>query len=342
MPGKISAFVLVLWLLQSAGAIAGGLSGTYVASSPDAAFLLQIVETGGGQLTGRYEDVALKPSGELVDTNAALSGAVNGGTVVATIKPTELLSGSITVSGTFDGRTLHLTGGGNGATLTLNLVSGDEAAFRDQVAALTAKGNQIKLTAADKANAEKQAQLQADALVKAQDLINQMASLSARLDAVPPWLAKAEAAFHTVTTRMQAGLNKQLSIRGDNDAAVARWQISVDIQQAEIGASQLHDEINSARQQFEGKSAPILTKLATAVPGCRSVVGQTISTTGVADADVAAWKAKCAQILESAKAFQARVESTRKAFDQTAAVWDKEHGQQTQIVSTSNANTNNQ
>jgi hypothetical protein len=342
MLGKISAFVLVLWLLQSAGAIAGGLSGTYVASSPDAAFLLQIVETTDGQLTGRYEDVALKPSGELADNNAALSGAVNGGTVVATLKPTELLSASITVSGTFDGKTLHLTGGGNSETLRLNLVSGDEAEFQNQVAILTAKGNQIKRMAADKAHADKQAKLQADAQGKAQDLINQTVSLTARLDAVPSWLAEAEAAFHTVTARMQAGLNKQLSIRGGNEAAVARWQISVDIQQAEIGASQLHEEINSARQQFEGKSAPILTKLATAVPGCNSIVGQTISTTGVADADVEAWKAKCAQILESAKAFQARVETTRRAFDQAAAVWDKEHRQQAQIVSTSNANTGNQ
>lgn len=171
-------------------AAGGGLSGTYVASSPDAAYLIQVVETAGGQLTGRYEEVQLKPSGELVDTNASLSGAVNNGTVVATLKPTELLSGSVTVSGTFDGRMLHLAGGGNGAKIERNLTIGDEAAFRSQVANLTAKGNQIKQAAADKAKAEQLAKQQADALVKAQDFIDQVNHLSARLDALPSWFTR--------------------------------------------------------------------------------------------------------------------------------------------------------
>lgn len=158
--------------------------------------------------------------------------------MVATLKPTELLSGSVTVSGTFDGRMLHLAGGGNGAKIERNLTIGDEAAFRSQVANLTAKGNQIKQAAADKAKAEQLAKQQADALVKAQDFIDQVNHLSARLDALPSWFTKAGADLHTITTRMQAALNKQLSIRGGDQASVARWQINVDIQQAEIPASQ--------------------------------------------------------------------------------------------------------
>jgi hypothetical protein len=47
--------------------------------------LIQLVQNDGGQLTGRFEEVLLQPSGKLVDTNAALSGAINNGTVVVTI-----------------------------------------------------------------------------------------------------------------------------------------------------------------------------------------------------------------------------------------------------------------
>jgi hypothetical protein len=38
---------------------AGSLSGTYVGMGPDMAVLLQLVDAGSGQLTGRYEQVKL-------------------------------------------------------------------------------------------------------------------------------------------------------------------------------------------------------------------------------------------------------------------------------------------
>src|SRR5260370_38257914 len=91
-----------------------GISGTYVGQGQNIAVLVQLVET-GGQLTGRYEQVVLKPDGKLERMNAAVTGASDGRTVVVTIKPTELLSGTITASGTLEGSTLHLAGGGYGA-----------------------------------------------------------------------------------------------------------------------------------------------------------------------------------------------------------------------------------
>lgn len=81
-------------------------------------------------------------------------------------------------------------------------------------------------------------------------------------------------------------------------------------------------------------------KLATAVPGCSGLINQTISAGDIAN--VPTWKARCSQILESAKVFQARVDTTRKSFNYVAAVWDKEHRAQADIVATSNANTNQQ
>src|SRR5258707_352439 len=49
---KSSIVAFLVFLSSSAGA---AISGTYVGSGSDIAVLLQLVETGGGQLSGRYE-----------------------------------------------------------------------------------------------------------------------------------------------------------------------------------------------------------------------------------------------------------------------------------------------
>jgi hypothetical protein len=105
-----------------------------VGKGDNGAFLVQIVQTADGHLTGRYEQVVLQPDGKLDDLNASVTGATDGRTVAITIKPSELLAGSFPVSGTVDGHLLHLTGGGNGSNLTLNLVKSDEADFRTETA----------------------------------------------------------------------------------------------------------------------------------------------------------------------------------------------------------------
>jgi len=116
------------------------MSGTYMGKGPALAVMIQIVETSGGNFTGRYELVALQADGRIEDTNATITGARNGETVVATIKTANFLAASVPVSGTLRGGVLHLTSGTN---FILNLSRADEADFRAQVAALTAQGQQI-------------------------------------------------------------------------------------------------------------------------------------------------------------------------------------------------------
>jgi hypothetical protein len=77
----------VFWLAVGAPALADGLTGTYVAKGPTGAVLIQIVETKGGGLTGRYEHVVLLPTGELSRMNASITGASDGYTVSAVFRP---------------------------------------------------------------------------------------------------------------------------------------------------------------------------------------------------------------------------------------------------------------
>jgi hypothetical protein len=116
------------------------MSGTYVGKGTNLAVMVQIVGTSGGNFTGRYEQVTLKPDGQIEDLNATIAGTRSGETVVATLKTADFFSASVPLSGTYRGGVLHLTGGTN---FVLNLTSGEETDFRGQVTSLAAQGRQI-------------------------------------------------------------------------------------------------------------------------------------------------------------------------------------------------------
>ena len=99
-----------------------------------------------------------------------------------TIKPSEFLAGSFAVSGTIQRSVLHLTGGGNGTNLTLNLRESDEADFRNQVAILTNQANQINVTRARQKAARHQAQMETDQLANLQNLTRRMAIFTSKTD----------------------------------------------------------------------------------------------------------------------------------------------------------------
>ena len=78
---------IILGPVAASPAYADGISGTYVGKGSNSAFMVQVVETTGGQLTGRYEQTVLKPDGKLERMTVSITGASDGQTVVVTIKP---------------------------------------------------------------------------------------------------------------------------------------------------------------------------------------------------------------------------------------------------------------
>jgi len=219
-------------LALSSPSYADGISGTYVGRGSNSVFLVQLVETNGGQLTGRYEQTLLQPNGKLEQMNASITGASDGRTVVVTIKPTELLSGSFTASGTIEGSALHLSGGGYGSTLTLNLTKSEESAFRSLVEDLTNQSHQIIATRALQEEADRRAKAQADLLTLVKNLTQKMTTFSATTDGALRKFAPVEERYKAITEWMRAAHARQRSIYGDGQASVARSQIGVSINQA--------------------------------------------------------------------------------------------------------------
>ena len=327
--------LIVCSLLASASpAFADGASGTYVGKAVNGAFLVQIVVTSDGRLTGRYEQILLQPDGKLEDTNAAITGAVDGQTVVVTIKPNEFLAGSLTASGTLEGRILHLTGGGNGNTLMLNLVKSDEADFRAKVAMLTDQAHQMNAARARQEAAQRQAKAEADYLNHLHNLTQQMDAFTAKADVQLKKFAPAEQRYRTITERMPAALAREQSIYGDGQAAVARSQISVSISQAEIASNQIHIEIGGAYQNFNFTSGPLLRGSADMTQGCHTAHAVTVADPVPPGRET--WNSACLKLLDSAMKFRDRVKALRAAFDHIEEVWQAEHRDQESLVRASN------
>ncbi len=330
----------LLWILlcslvmSNAPASAEDLSGTYVGKANNGAVLVQLVETGDGHLTGRYEQVLLQPSGKIDDMNAVITGAVDGRTVVATIKPSEFLSGNIAASGTIEGRLLHLSGGGYGGNLNLNLLRSDEADFRAQVASLTEQARQINDARLRQEAAQRQAKIEADQLANLQSLTQRMITFTTKADAALPKFARVEQRYHNITQRMRGALAREQSIYGGGQASVARDQISVAINQAAIEANQFHIGIGSSYQSFDFQVGQLERESASANQGCRGARAATASAPVPAGYEVL--NAACLRFFGAANEYERRVSDLRAAFSKAAAIWSAERQEQEQIVEASN------
>ena len=318
-----------------ASASAEDISGTYIGKASNGAFLVQLVETGDGHLTGRYEQVLLQPGGKIDDMNAVVTGAVDGQTVVVTIKPSEFLSGTIAASGTIEGRLLHLSGGGNGGSLNLNLLRSDEADFRAQVALLTEQARQINNARLQQEAAQRKAKIEADQLANLQRLTQQMTVFTTKADAILPKFAPVEQRYHDITQRMRGALAREQSISGGGQASVARGQISVAINQAAIQANQLHISVGSSYQTFDFDSGQLNRESAGATQGCRGAHPAT--DTAPIPVGYETRNAACLRFFDVVKDYQQRVSDLRAAFSKAETIWIAERREQDQIVQASNA-----
>ena len=303
---------LILGVVAAGPAYADDISGTYVGTGANSAFLIQIVETSGGQLTGRYEQTLLEPSGGKLDqTTFSMTGASNGQTIAVTMRGAQLLSGSITASGTIQGSLLHLSGSGTGGNVDLNLTKSDEITYKMQIAKLSLRGRQVIEFAA---KAELLARL--DKLT--QDMATDSGAAEAQLDKFSP----IEQRFRALTEMMDKALTRQRSIFGGSQAFLARGQIGVEINQGGVEAEQLHVSLQDAGRDMAAKLQPLVSSANDLIARCTS--NEMKSDAG--------YHAACALLFKTGKTFQENVEKLRAAFDHAEKVWVEEHAKQLAII----------
>lgn len=320
----VGVLVAVLAALSPA-ASADDLSGTWVAKGPQIAVLIQIVATDGGNLSGRYEQVVLQADGSLARMDATVTGSTDGHTIVLTIKPAEWLAGSFIASGTLNGSVLHLSGGGYGGSLALDLAKSDDADFRSQADALANQSEQMIAAQKAEEDARQRAKADAERLAMLQDLTRRLLDFTAHADAQLPKFPPMQQRYRSITEWMRRALSREQAL-GGADASFARGQIAFDIGQAGFQSDQLQFELRSNKQDFESVSAPLISLLADAINSCH--VHARDSNESGSD------KAACHDLTDAANKFGSDVEALTQAFANAETVWETERAQQEKLVQT--------
>jgi hypothetical protein len=317
--GRLCNWAFVLLLTAATPVGASSLSGTYVGTGPDIAVLLQLVDSGGGQLTGRYEQVKLSSLEPKINRfDAAVKGNVDGETIVIEVKPAELLSRTFIMSGAVASATLRLTGGGNGSTFSLNLLRSSEEAFNSQVAALA---NQVSQINAARALASDSKELEA--------ISQRMAAFNLRasneLKKIPPF----EERFQMQTKAMESALAKQRSLFPADSVAV-RTQINGAIYRAGGESFQLHGALQSTRADFEARSVAILNQANALEKKCQSPIS-----IDEKSEPARTWKSICAQLPSIASNFRTQATQMLTSFVHAETTWQEEDRKQQAIMKSS-------
>ena len=322
----------ILGLMAWTGiAFASGLSGTYVAETAISAFLVQIVETGNGQLTGRYEQFVLNSDGKTEDMSAPLTGAVNGQTVVVTIKPSGFFGGEIAASGEIRGDKLFLSAGAGKGNLNVTLHRSDESEFRAKVVALTAHGDQITGDNARRQFTQKKSE-------QMNKIYGQTRAIEQKLEAFVqaannrvPKFDEAERRYRSYTSRMQAGLDREKSMVGGWQARTAKGQMSVAISQVAVEAAVYHTNIQVAAGQVAHTINEIQGDVADAEMNCNGADIQVAFAIPSLKADAATTKTECDRFLGMLPDFRAASTGQAEAFNRIEAVWMQEKAKQDQL-----------
>jgi hypothetical protein len=341
-PCVLPSYVIAIGAaLVAAGCIpgfGGNASGTYVANNTNRAFLVQLVQTDGGRLTGRYEEMILKPDGKLNDLNALLTGVVDGETVAMTLQPNEIFAGSLSMSGTLQGATLHISGGGPTGGLILDLHRGDEKAFRAQVASLNGTAAKIAATRTQVEAAQRQARADEQAaaaeanvnngkIAYVQRVTQVMTAFMAQTDLALPKFAPTEQAYRQLSSRMRTLLTREQSMQGNVQAGATRVQIAMAINQGAQQSDQIHNHAMNTRQQINDAAVALDQARGVAKKNCAEASGAI-----PARADLQTWKTVCAALDHQDGEFTKRVAALQAGFTKLESVWSSENANQQALV----------
>lgn len=289
-------------------ASAESVSGTYVSSSPGSASLLQIVETSGNHITGRFEQAILNSKKASVDImNASVDGAVSGSTIVLQIKPNEFLGGTIPASGEIRRGSISITGGGDSA-FSLNLTKSSVEMFNGELSALNRSANALLSARND---SEQQNNLKS--------VIHKLSGFDDYAKKEVETIDVYNKEYKKVTLKMSDYLEKERS----TSSRFARGQISVVVFQGSTKASTIYTQF-TVDEYYAGYADGVIKT---------PFQKETIS--ALAFCSKHSNEYDCHGLNESLVNYRSSAATLVESFRQSEAIWMLEHEKQQEIERTS-------
>jgi hypothetical protein len=201
------AFVSILCLAACSGPDA---SGTYVAPAPgegltlgehEAVAMLTVVQMPDSRVSGEIRLVSIDEDGALISESSPFTGAINGLTVVLSIRSSYPWRWGTSATGKLTGEDLLLTGSAAGQPLAVTFARSDVSHFQEIVADLSKQSKHL-VEAKARADSDKRVADQLTALVAELDKFN--ASKPRYLDG----MSSVEKMYRDETTRIRDAAEK--------------------------------------------------------------------------------------------------------------------------------------
>jgi hypothetical protein len=259
----------------------GDVSGTYVAKYSNAARLVVLEQSWRGQITGRMISTELTKDGAIENWNAEFSGHLDGSTLngTFTIAGVPILRPSF--SGGATGDSLWLNTDAFGSNVLIAMKPSTAADYESHVKALYVKSRAIINDQKNKIVAQQNAAEQQQRIEIQKQKDAALATLRQQIESLPGHLVIASSRindavarhqagtirFQGATSKMQSYLDRQMSMRGDFRAEIAREQISIEIDRLNVALenerAKFTDESNvliAEMRETSRRSVPFLQK----------------------------------------------------------------------------------
>ena len=309
-----SIAALALFALASCGR--PSVTGTYLMSAADGTMVMTIVESAQHSLTGSAEILTIAADGTLADNELAVTGAIQGMTVTVTWKAEELLSTARSYAGTFDDRQITIDGAtidGGHAHLVFTKVTSKDAQRALEGMRRAAAIRRTKIAAMQEAQREAAARVRFNQAVE--QLTREDLEYAGRRQHGLDVLAKARDLVTSVTARMQRGLAREQQIMVGTEAAVARMQIVIALQNLNAQTETYNSTIKGAEQIYQSSGDALSSRNETDVAAC-----------------IAHETDACPALISAARAFAGSRSSVNTAFDGFEALMNSVEGEQQRIL----------
>ena len=255
------------------------ISGKYLGRFTNGICWLQLVRTPDNHLTGQLETLVLGSHGKIERNAVSVTGAVNAG--IVTISASLWGVPTVTLSGTFDGNRLTLTGG---QPSPMVLTRSDISEYQQQVNTFTAQSRQVLATEASEVARRTTERVQQNFITRIDQIVGGMEKFDSEADVHLGRFPRVEARYHAITARVAEYVGRERQLAGNPGAAVARGQLSVAANQTSIATDQLHNEAQALQWSIQTNVQPIAAEATAFEQGCRGVVPPGDLTPAQADA----------------------------------------------------------
>jgi hypothetical protein len=311
--------LFLLGLMVSASPAAWGLnhtiSGLYVAKQGAMILALHLVETEDRHVTGRYEEISVKDA-HLQRQDASVSGAVSGSNFEGEIRLIVGMPFSAVVHG--DDLTV------SSSSLNATFHKTDQAGYDQAVAQLTTMAN----TAAHEHMREQQLKADQVATLDLERYASNLEQAAATAKNYARHAPEVESQYASTTRVLEQLRAKQEEVPATTgQAQVARTQIFLQMQQAEMSAQQLHYRIVRARDGLASTVHLAKPRIDAYRQHCQATPAYVQS-----PSLQPRWKKDCARLNAAATDFEASAQDATEAFAQLNRSWTQQRQEQERLL----------